>query len=131
MAVTDPISDMLTRIRNAVLAKQKTVSFPASGLKKEICRLLVDQKFLRKFVVLEDGKSGVIKALLKYKGGESVIQGLVRVSRPGRRVFSSAENLPKIMQGLGFSILTTPRGVMTDTEARKNNIGGEILCTIW
>lgn len=131
MAVTDPISDMLTRIRNAVLAKQKTVSFPASGLKKEICRLLVDQKFLRKFVILEDGKSGVIKALLKYKGGESVIQGLVRVSRPGRRVFSSAENLPKIMQGLGFSILTTPRGVMTDTEARKNNIGGEILCTIW
>jgi small subunit ribosomal protein S8 len=131
MAVTDPISDMLTRIRNALLAGHKTVSFPASSIKKEICRLMVEQKFLKKFAVLDDGKNGIIKILLKYKGGTSVIKGMVRVSRPGRRVYSSVENVPRILNGLGISIISTPKGVMTDSDAKKSNVGGEVLCYIW
>lgn len=131
MAVTDPISDMLTRIRNALLAGHKTVSFPASSIKREICRLMVEQKFLKKFAVLDDGKNGIIKILLKYKGGTSVIKGMVRVSRPGRRVYSSVENVPRILNGLGISIISTPKGVMTDSDAKKSNVGGEVLCYIW
>ena len=131
MPVTDQIGDMLTRIRNALRAKHPTVSFPASGLKREICRILVEERYLKKFVVLDDGKQGLIKALLKYNDGVSVINGLRRVSVPGRRVYRGSERIPKVLNGLGSAIVSTPKGVMTDKEARKNKVGGEVLCCIW
>jgi small subunit ribosomal protein S8 len=131
MAVTDPIADMLTRIRNAGTAKQKTVSFPGSRLKQEICRILMEGNFIKKFVVLDDGKQGTIKVLLHYHGGENVIKGLERISRPGRRVYRSAKEIPRVLNGLGIAIVSTPRGVMVDSESRKNKIGGEILCQVW
>ncbi|OGJ88091.1 MAG: 30S ribosomal protein S8 [Candidatus Raymondbacteria bacterium RifOxyA12_full_50_37] len=131
MAVTDPIADMLTRIRNAIQARQKTVSFPASYVKREICRILVERKFLRKFVVVSEGNRNVIKALLKFKNGESVIQGLQRISTPGRRVYRSADTLPKVLNGLGIAIISTSRGMMTDYDAKQNKVGGEVMCKVW
>ena len=131
MPVTDQIGDMLTRIRNAIQAKHATVSFPASGLKREICRILVEEKYIKKFVVLDDGKQGIIKALLKFKSGVSVISGLRRVSVPGRRVYRGSDKIPKVLSGLGSSIVSTPRGVMTGKDARNNKVGGEVLCYIW
>jgi small subunit ribosomal protein S8 len=122
---------MLTRIRNALRAKHPTVSFPASGLKREICRILVEERYLKKFVVLDDGKQGLIKALLKYNDGVSVINGLRRMSVPGRRVYRGSDRIPKVLNGLGSAIVSTPKGVMTDKEARKNKVGGEVLCRIW
>ena len=131
MAVTDPIADMLTRIRNATCAKQKTVSFPASNVKREICRILKEKRFIDKFVVVNDNKQGVIKILLKYKNQESVIQGLDRISMPGRRIYRESEKLPKVLNGLGIAIVSTSKGLMTDYEAKKQNFGGEVLCRIW
>ena len=132
MQITDPIADLLTRIRNAQAAKHDTVTVPASNMKKAICQILVDEGYVKSFSTLEDGKQGVITINLKYaEGKEAVIKGLKRVSKPGLRIYSDAENLPKVMKGLGVAIISTSKGVMTDRQARKENIGGEVLAFIW
>ncbi|MDR3000992.1 MAG: 30S ribosomal protein S8 [Fibromonadaceae bacterium] len=129
--ITDPIADMLTRIRNASAARLPVVDVPASNLKQEIARVLKEKGFIKKYVVVEDGKQGIIKMLLRYTGGVSAIQGIQRVSRPGLRRYTNAEKLPKVLNGLGYAILSTSQGVMTDHEARKQNVGGEVLCKVW
>ena len=132
MHITDAIADMLTRIRNANSAKHDTVDVPASNMKKAICQILVDEGYVKNFTVVEDGKQGIIKVNLKYGEGKSpVINGLRRVSKPGLRVYSSAEELPRVMKGLGVAIISTSKGVMTDRQARKENLGGEVLAFVW
>ena len=132
MQITDTIADLLTRIRNAQSAKHDTVDIPASNMKKAICQILVDEGYVKSFTVTEDGKQGVITVTLKYvEGGVPAIKGLKRVSKPGLRIYSNAAELPKVMKGLGTAIISTSKGVMTDREARKMNIGGEVLAFIW
>lgn len=132
MHITDPIADMLTRIRNANSAKHDTVDIPASNMKKSIAQILVDEGYIKGYKVIEDGKQGVIRVTLKYGEGKSrVITGLCRVSKPGLRKYSSVEDMPKVMKGLGVAIVSTSKGVMTDKEARKENVGGEVLAFIW
>ena len=132
MQITDPIADLLTRIRNAIAAKHDSVEIPASNMKKAICQILVDEGYVKSFSVAEDGKQGIIKVILKYGEGKTpVIQGLRRVSKPGLRIYSNAEELPKVIKGLGVAIISTSKGVMTDREARKANVGGEVLAFIW
>ena len=132
MQITDTIADLLTRIRNASSAKHDSVEIPASNVKKAICQILVDEGYVKNYTVTEDGKQGVIKVTLKYGEGKTpVIQGLRRVSKPGLRIYSSASELPRVMKGLGVAIISTSRGVMTDREARKQNLGGEVLAFIW
>ncbi|MDO4458948.1 MAG: 30S ribosomal protein S8 [Clostridia bacterium] len=132
MQITDPIADLLTRIRNAQSAKHDTVTVPASNMKKAICQILVDEGYIRSFSVEEDGKQGIITIVLKYAAGkEAVIKGLKRVSKPGLRIYSNAAELPKVMKGLGIAIVSTSKGIMTDREARKQNVGGEVLAFIW
>lgn len=132
MQITDTIADLLTRIRNANSAKHDSVEIPASNMKKAICQILVDEGYVKSFTVTEDGKQGIIKVTLKYGEGKTpVINGLRRVSKPGLRIYSNAEELPKVMKGLGIAIISTSRGVMTDREARKEHIGGEVLAFIW
>ena len=132
MQITDTIADLLTRIRNANSAKHDTVQIPASNMKKAICQILLDEGYIKNFSVEEDGKQGVITVTLKYlEGKQPVIQGLRRVSKPGLRIYSSVEDMPKVMKGLGVAIISTSKGVMTDREARKQNVGGEVLAFIW
>jgi small subunit ribosomal protein S8 len=132
MQITDTIADLLTRIRNAVAAKHDTVEVPASNMKKAICQILVDEGFVKSFMVTEDGKQGIIKITLKYGEGKTpVIKGLRRVSKPGLRIYSNAEELPKVMKGLGVAIISTSKGVLTDREARRLNVGGEVLAFVW
>ena len=132
MQITDPIADLLTRIRNAQSSKHETVKVPASNMKKAICQILVDEGYIKNFSVEEDGKQGIITINLKYAEGRvAVIKGLKRVSKPGLRIYSNAAELPKVMKGLGTAIISTSKGVMTDREARKMNIGGEVLAFIW
>ena len=132
MTMSDPIADMLTRIRNANSAKHDSVEIPASNLKKSICQILVDEGYVKNFTVIEDGKQGVIRVTLKYGEVKSrVITGLRRVSKPGLRKYSSVEDMPKVMKGLGVAIVSTSKGVMTVKEARKENVGGEVLAFIW
>lgn len=132
MQITDTIADLLTRIRNANSAKHDSVDIPASNMKKAICQILVDEGYVKNFTVVEDGKQGIIKVNLKYGEGKSpVINGLRRVSKPGLRVYSSAEELPRVMKGLGVAIISTSRGVMTDRQARRENLGGEVLAFVW
>ena len=132
MQITDTIADLLTRIRNANSAKHDSVEVPASNMKKAICQILVDEGYVKNFTVVEDGKQGIIKVNLKYGEGKSpVINGLRRVSKPGLRVYSSAEELPRVMKGLGVAIISTSKGVMTDRQARKENLGGEVLAFVW
>ena len=132
MQVTDTIADLLTRIRNAQAAKHDTVEVPASKMKKAICQILVDEGYVRHYSVKEDGKHGVITISLKYAQGKApVIKGLKRVSKPGLRIYSSAQELPKVMKGLGVAIVSTSKGVMTDRAARQQNVGGEVLAFIW
>ena len=132
MQVTDTIADLLTRIRNAQAAKHDTVEVPASNMKKAICQILVDEGYVRHYSVKEDGKQGVITISLKYaEGRQPVIKGLKRVSKPGLRIYSSAEELPKVMKGLGVAIVSTSKGIMTDRAARQQNVGGEVLTFIW
>ena len=132
MIVTDPIADLLTRIRNAQSAKHDTVLIPASNMKKAICQILVDEGYVKNFTVAEDNKQGMIKVVLKYSDGRTpVIKGLRRVSKPGLRIYSNAEELPKVMKGLGTAIISTSKGIMTDRDARKGNVGGEVLAFIW
>ena len=132
MQITDPIADLLTRIRNASAAKHDSVEVPASNMKKSIVPILVDEGYVKNFTVVEDGKQGMIKINLKYgEGKTSVIKGLKRVSKPGLRIYSNAEELPKVIKGLGVAIISTSKGVMTDRQARKENVGGEVLAFIW
>ena len=132
MQITDPIADLLTRIRNAQSSKHESVKVPASNMKKAICQILVDEGFIKNFVVEEDGKQGMITINLKYTNNrEGAIMGLKRVSKPGLRIYSNAEELPKVMKGLGIAIVSTSKGIMTDAKARKENIGGEVLAFVW
>ena len=132
MQITDPIADMLTRIRNANSAKHDTVTVPASNMKKAIAQILVDEGYIKSFKVVEDGKQGVIEIALKYGPNKSqVLLGLRRVSKPGLRIYTDCENMPKVMKGLGIAILSTSKGIMTDKDARKANVGGEVLAFIW
>ena len=132
MQITDSIGDMLTRIRNASYAKHDTVKVPASNMKKAIAQILVDEGYIKSFKVEEDGKQGMIEIELKYGANKApVITGLRRVSKPGLRIYTNCEDMPKVMKGLGVAILSTSKGVMTDREARKANVGGEVLAYIW
>ena len=132
MHITDPIADMLTRIRNANSAKHDTVDIPASKMKKAIAQILVDEGYIKSFKVIDDEKQGVIRVTLKYGEGKSqVITGLRRVSKPGLRIYSNVEDMPKVMKGLGVAIISTSKGIMTDREARKQNVGGEVLAFVW
>lgn len=131
MQITDPIADLLTRIRNAQSAKHDSVKIPASNMKKAICQILVDEGYVRNFTAEDDGKQGMITVNLKYTAGQAAIKGLKRVSKPGLRIYSSADELPKVMKGLGVAIVSTSRGVLTDRKAREQKIGGEVLAFIW
>ena len=132
MHITDTIADMLTRIRNANAAKHDTVDIPASNMKKAIAQILLDEGYIKSYQVLEDSKQGVIRITLKYGPNKSqVITGLRRVSKPGLRIYSSCEEMPRVMKGLGIAILSTSKGVMTDKQARKENVGGEVLAFVW
>ena len=132
MHITDSIADMLTRIRNASSAKHDTVEIPASNMKKSIAQILLDEGFIKGYNVITDDKQGVIKVALKYGVGKTtVIKGLRRVSKPGLRIYSSCEDMPRVMRGLGVAIVSTPKGVMTDKQARKENVGGEVLAFVW
>ena len=132
MQVTDAIADMLTRIRNANSAKHASVKIPASNMKKAIAQILVDEGYIKGFTVEEDGKQGIMEVQLKYGPGKTqVITGLKRVSKPGLRIYTNCEDMPKVMKGLGIAILSTPKGIMTDKDARKANVGGEVLAFIW
>ena len=132
MQITDTIADMLTRIRNANSARHDTVDIPASNMKKAIAQILVDEGYITNFQVIEDGKQGIIRITLKYGENKSqVITGLRRVSKPGLRIYTNVEDMPRVMRGLGIAILSTPKGVMTDKAARKANVGGEVLAFVW
>ena len=132
MHITDPIADMLTRIRNANSAKHETVDIPASNMKKAIAQILLDEGYIASYKVIEDEKQGVIRVTLKYGEHKSqVITGLRRVSKPGLRIYSNVEDMPKVMKGLGIAIVSTSKGIMTDREARKQNVGGEVLAFVW
>lgn len=132
MVMTDPIADYLTRIRNANMAKHDSVEIPASNIKKSISEILKREGFIRDYEVADDNKQGVIKVFLKYgPNGERVISGLKRISKPGLRNYVSAEDLPKVLNGLGIAIVSTSAGVITDKEARKKNVGGEVIAYIW
>jgi small subunit ribosomal protein S8 len=131
MLTSDPIADMLTRIRNASSVGKPIVEIPASKLKIELAKVLVEKGFVKKFVVLEDGKQGVMKVLLRYTDGQPAIQGIQRVSRPGRRIYAPAGEIPKVLNGLGYSIVSTSKGLLTDKACRTENIGGEVLCKVW
>ena len=131
MQITDPIADMLTRIRNANSARHETVDIPASKLKIAIAQILLDEGYIKSFQVLEGGYQGVIRITLKYLGKEKVITGLRRVSKPGLRMYAGADDLPKVLRGLGIAIISTSKGVMTDKNARKEHVGGEVLAFVW
>ena len=129
--MSDVIADMLTRIRNASNAKHETVDIPASNMKKSIADILVKEGYVKGYNIVEDGKQGIIRVTLKYNGKDKAIKGLRRVSKPGLRIYASCEDMPRVMNGLGVAIVSTSKGIMTDKEARKNNIGGEVLAFVW
>ena len=132
MQITDPVADMLTRIRNANTAKHESVDVPASNLKKAIAKILLDEGYIKSYEVVEDGTQGVIRIQLKYLAGkEKVISGLRRVSKPGLRVYAGADELPRVLKGLGIAIISTSKGVMTDKKARAQHVGGEVLAFVW
>lgn len=132
MQITDSIADMLTRIRNANSAKHDTVDVPASNIKKAIAQILLDEGYIKGFQVLDGNTQGIIRITLKYGENKSkVITGLRRVSKPGLRIYTSVEDMPQVIRGLGIAILSTPKGVMTDKNARKLNVGGEVLAFVW
>jgi small subunit ribosomal protein S8 len=132
MQISDVIADMLTRIRNANDAKHETVDIPASNLKKSIAQILLEEGYIKNFQIVEDGKQGIIRVTLKYAAGkQKVIHGLRRVSKPGLRIYSNCEDMPRVMNGLGIAIVSTSKGVMTDKKARQNNVGGEVLAFVW
>ena len=131
MPVTDPISDLLTRIRNAAKAKKIKVDIPASNMKKSLVEILKQQKFIDDYAVVEDNKQNILRVKLKYTNGASAISGLKKISTPGLRVYKGTDSLPRVLNGLGIAIISTSKGLMTEKEARKNSLGGEIVCHIW
>ena len=132
MQITDPVADMLTRIRNANTAKHESVDVPASNLKKAIAQILLDEGYIKSFEIVDDGTQGIIRIQLKYLAGkEKVISGLRRVSKPGLRVYAGADELPRVLKGLGIAIISTSKGVMTDKKARQAHVGGEVLAFVW
>ena len=132
MTMTDPIADMLTRIRNANVVKHETVDVPASNMKKELARILLEEGFIRGYDVIEDGKQGIIRIQLKYgQEVERVITGLKKISKPGMRVYAANHEIPKVLNGLGISVISTSKGILTDKQARKENVGGEVICYVW
>ena len=132
MIMNDPIADMLTRIRNALTARHESVTIPASGMKKSIAKILLDEGYIKSVDIIDDGIQGQIKIGLKYAAGkEPVIKGLKRISKPGLRVYASCDELPRVYGGIGIAIISTPKGVMVDKVARNSNIGGEVLAYVW
>jgi small subunit ribosomal protein S8 len=132
MNTTDPIADMLTRIRNANTSKHTEVDIPASNMKKAIAQILVDEGYIKSFEEVEDGKQGILKVTLKYdENGKRVISGLKRISKPGLRIYVNKEEVPQVINGLGIALISTSKGIMTDKEARKQGIGGEVLAYVW
>ena len=132
MQITDVIADMLTRIRNANSSKHQSVDIPASGVKKAIAEILLEEGYIAGYEVLDNGNQGTIRVTLKYGANKSkVIQGLRRVSKPGLRIYTSCEDMPKVMKGLGIAILSTSKGIITDKQARRENVGGEVLAFVW
>lgn|SRR5574344_602593 len=129
--MTDPIADMLSRIRNANLAKHKSVEVPASNMKKDLAQILLDEGYIKGFNVTEDDKQGIITIDLKYVDDQRVISGLKRISKPGRRVYVGSQDVPSVLNGLGTAIISTSKGVMTDKSARKETVGGEVICYVW
>lgn len=132
MTMTDPIADMLTRVRNANTVRHENVDVPASNIKKELARILLEEGFIKGYDVIEDGKQGLIRLQLKYgKNGEKVITGIKRISKPGMRVYADSHSVPKVLNGLGISIISTSKGILTDKQARELGIGGEVICYVW
>lgn len=132
MSMTDPIADFLTRIRNALHARHKYVDIPASNVKRRMARILLEQGFIKKYIIIDDGKQGLIRIWLKYdEENNPVITHLEKVSKPGRRIYVDVDNLPRVMNNLGIAIVTTSKGIFTAREARRQNVGGEVLCYIW
>ena len=132
MTMTDPIADMLTRVRNANTARHESVDVPASNIKKEIARILLEEGFIKGYDVIEDGKQGLIRLSLKYgKSGERVVTGIKRISKPGMRVYADRDSIPKVLNGIGISIISTSKGIVTDKQARELGIGGEVICYVW
>jgi small subunit ribosomal protein S8 len=131
MNTTDPISDYLTRVRNAIKARHKRVDIPASNIKREISKILVQQKFIAAFAEITDNKQGVLRLTLRYTNGVAAITGLSRISKPGLRVYAGSGEIPRVLNGLGLAIISTSRGVLSDKDARAGKVGGEILCHVW
>ena len=132
MQITDPIADMLTRIRNANAAGHKTVDIPASNMKKQIASILMSEGYVRNVEVIEDDKQGVVRLTLKYaENKQKVLTGLRRVSKPGLRIYAAKDELPRVLKGLGIAIISTSKGIMTDKDARRANVGGEVLAFVW
>ncbi len=132
MTMTDPIADMITHVRNANTVKHETVDIPASNMKKSIAEILLNEGFIKGYDVIEDGKQGIIRIQLKYgKNSEKVISGLKRISKPGLRVYAKKDEIPKVLGGLGIAILSTSNGIVTDKDARKLGVGGEVICYVW
>ena len=131
MVINDPIADMLTRIRNGLIARHESVTVPASNLKKELAKILLDEGYIKNYQLIDDGTQGTIRITLKYNGNEKALSGLRRVSKPGPRVYAGADELPKVLRGLGIAIVSTSKGVMTDKAARAAHVGGEVLAFIW
>jgi len=131
MHTTDPIADMLTRIRNANAAKHICVDIPASNVKKAIAEILLEEGYIKNYQIIEDGKQDIIRIALKYNGKERAISGIKRVSTPGLRIYKSKDELPKVLKGLGIAIVSTSKGIMTDKKARKENVGGEVMAFVW
>lgn len=132
MSMSDPIADYLTRVRNGLHAKKNHVDIPASNIKRKISRILLEQGFIKKYIIIDDGGQGIIRIWLKYDElGSPVIHSIKRVSKPGKRLYVSVEELPRVKNNFGISILTTPKGIITASEARRQHVGGEILCEVW
>ncbi|PIW69060.1 MAG: 30S ribosomal protein S8 [Ignavibacteriales bacterium CG12_big_fil_rev_8_21_14_0_65_30_8] len=131
MPVTDPIADLLTRIRNASSAKKKRVEIPSSNMKLSLVEILKQQNFIEDYVVIEDNKQNIIEVKLKYTNGKPAISGLKKISKPGLRVYEGADSLPRVLNGLGIAVVSTSKGLMTEKQARKETIGGEIICHVW
>jgi len=132
MQITDPIADMLTRIRNANSARHETVDIPASNMKKAIAEIMLEEGYIKTYQIIDDGSQGIIRVTLKYNANkEKAITGMRRVSKPGLRVYTSAEDMPKVLKGLGIAIVSTSKGIMTDKKARQANVGGEVLAFVW
>lgn len=129
--VTDPIADMLTRIRNAALIKSEKVDVPASRIKLEIAKILKEEGFIRAYKILKDKRQGILRLTLKYSDSENVISGLKRVSKPGRRVYVGSKEIPRVMGGVGIAVLTTPQGILSDKTCRREGVGGEVICYVW